>query len=120
MAMTALSMPGDRERCLAAGMDDHLSKPILPEDFEAIIERFLPSAQSHAPQPDASGASKAHDGAQKEEGALDQATIRQLRACCHQLELRHNDDSDVGEGDITELRATTAEASDALRHALTH
>jgi PAS domain S-box-containing protein len=41
VAITACSMPGDRERCLAAGMDDYLSKPLRREDLEAVIERLL-------------------------------------------------------------------------------
>jgi PAS domain S-box-containing protein len=37
-AMTAHAMPGDRERCLAAGMDGYISKPIDPKLFTQIIE----------------------------------------------------------------------------------
>ena len=33
-------MQGDRERCLAAGMDDYLSKPIRPTEFQAALERW--------------------------------------------------------------------------------
>ncbi len=41
VAITANAMKGDRERCLAAGMDDYVSKPFTQENLRIVIERWL-------------------------------------------------------------------------------
>ncbi|WP_158284908.1 PAS domain-containing hybrid sensor histidine kinase/response regulator [Hoeflea marina] len=43
IGVTAHALTGDRERCLEAGMDDYLSKPISPEKLEAKIREWLPA-----------------------------------------------------------------------------
>ncbi len=47
IALTANALKGDRETCLAAGMDDHLAKPLEPEKLRACLGRHLnPNAQA--------------------------------------------------------------------------
>lgn len=43
LAMTANAMAGDRERCLEAGMNDHVAKPIDPEGLLRTVERWVAS-----------------------------------------------------------------------------
>ena len=48
VAMTALAMKGDKERCLQSGMDAYLSKPIRPEELDRVLESYTSSG---APKP---------------------------------------------------------------------
>ena len=41
VAMTAHAMTGDRERCLAAGCDGYVSKPISPSGLREVVQQYL-------------------------------------------------------------------------------
>ncbi len=54
VALTAAAMKGDREKCMAAGMTDYLTKPLRPEELGRVIERWTAGAEgrrSVAPGP---------------------------------------------------------------------
>jgi light-regulated signal transduction histidine kinase (bacteriophytochrome)/DNA-binding response OmpR family regulator len=57
VALTAHAMKGDRERCLAAGMDAYVSKPLQTEELFKVISRLVPIAD--APEPPAVAADEA-------------------------------------------------------------
>jgi signal transduction histidine kinase/DNA-binding response OmpR family regulator len=42
VAMTANAMEGDREKCLAAGMDDYIAKPVSPNKLQEALQHWLP------------------------------------------------------------------------------
>ena len=57
LAMTANAMKGDKDKCLAAGMDDYISKPVNPSDLESKVQQWLeqPVEDDYSPTPFSSG-----------------------------------------------------------------
>jgi PAS domain S-box-containing protein len=55
IAMTAHAMKGDRERCLEAGMDDYISKPIAPQALAEALEKWVETPQGRSPSVSAPG-----------------------------------------------------------------
>lgn len=59
IAMTANAMVGDREKCLDAGMDDYISKPVDAQKFLKMLSKWLPSLEGAEPETQAAVAAPA-------------------------------------------------------------
>jgi signal transduction histidine kinase/CheY-like chemotaxis protein/HPt (histidine-containing phosphotransfer) domain-containing protein len=55
IALTAGAMQGDRENCLLAGMDDFVSKPVMPRVLAQILAKWLPKETEHGEEKGAAG-----------------------------------------------------------------
>jgi CheY-like chemotaxis protein/HPt (histidine-containing phosphotransfer) domain-containing protein len=114
IAMTAHAMQSDREKCLAAGMDDYLAKPIRPKDIRNMIEKWC-ATETAAGKINSASATKVQIAADAEPPVDmsrlndltdgDATALRELVEMYHaqtakQLEqmteaVRHNDTSEV-------------------------
>ena len=81
IALTANAMAGDSDRCLAAGMDDYLSKPFTLQSLRTVLERWLPSAAEGAARSAAEAAPEAvAPGGDTVRPPVDEKTLENIRA----------------------------------------
>gem|GEM_PF-1263286 len=112
IAMTANAMQEDREACLAAGMDDYISKPVQVADLQNAIEHWGRTTMDHPSLPSNSAASLTGNGLDLPE-AIDKKVLADLRT------LQSAAEPDLVERLFGMLQADAPKLIDAMREAVT-
>ncbi|MGI8810566.1 MAG: response regulator [Acidimicrobiales bacterium] len=119
IAMTAAAMVEDRQRCIAAGMDDYVSKPVKALDLEMVLNRWLVGGQS-TPEPASDAAGPVADM------VLDAAQVDGLRQLAeasgepHFLRNLVDDFLDKAGSQMTALREAAAREDEVALRAVAH
>jgi len=109
VALTAWALPGDRERCLWAGMDEYLAKPVEARQMRQVIERLASQRGEKTPAPafDSSGLLALVEGRPE----LAWRIVRRFREQCPDLILRIHKAVSAGDARSLELAAHTLKGS---------
>jgi response regulator RpfG family c-di-GMP phosphodiesterase len=78
IAMTAHAIDGEREKCLAAGMDDYISKPVQKESLRRIVEQWIKVSQEAAKKPTEANSSGADNPPAEDKNIIDFELLREL------------------------------------------
>ncbi|PLY01176.1 MAG: histidine kinase, partial [Desulfuromonas sp.] len=89
VALTANALTGDRERCLAAGIDDYLSKPFSQDGILQILQRWLPECAEESEVSLALQIAVDNPHVKDEDGVIDQDALNIIR------ELQSDDSPDL-------------------------
>ncbi|MCX7839586.1 MAG: response regulator [Anaerolineae bacterium] len=109
IALTAHALRGEREKCIAAGMDDYLAKPLTPETLYSTLRRWLPSAR---PSPSESVAMPETPQPDETEPILNVRVLESFR------QLQAPDEPDLVQQLIDLYLADVPERLNALRQAI--
>ncbi len=85
IAVTARALAGDRERCMAAGMNDFLSKPVSLEALHHVLARWLPAAAATTTLAESPAAETAAATTPADHGALDRNTVEHWKTIAREL-----------------------------------
>jgi HPt (histidine-containing phosphotransfer) domain-containing protein len=106
LALTANAVAGDRERCLAAGMSDYVSKPIDPDVLLATVRRLLAPATSQPATPAPAAASPATPPAPSSAPIDTSALLKRCRGKSELATRLLNTFAASVDAQLAELRAT--------------
>lgn len=113
VAMTANAMPGDRERCLACGMDDYVAKPIRVKELYAAMGRWIGWEREPDTEPPSETAASAVPGSESVSGSIDDSILDEV------VEFAGESGPDLVRELITLFFAEVPARLDNLRHGVT-